>query len=406
MALARELRNSGSDIVVEEDLAQLFGRSRISPEIASSFKTIVSKSSSNRSLWEGITLQGGPGPTVLRALREAPYFAMVVQLSLLVWVCDKVNLAASLAKLLEERADHAAQESSKLQPAPDVAGLLGVLSACEEQTAAFDWNLLLHAVAAALGISLEGYDRGRFPGNVLCEAAEMFHILQHFPLERIVTINFGPNRLYKHGLAMSALLVWAHHILGLNVLVKRSWYENGILNERDISFDSPESGQVIIEETEYKSVCSIALLEPLGESLVTIQPRAEEIDLVGTILRTPARGWGTRFLIWYLRSRKWSEVSSTVEAVMVKEMQITATALAQLIAGHLRRTSSYDSPDPDRGQSGDFKQIPCVMNRQDLLETAGFLFDIARIDEAEVELYIRGIMIRNPSIRPWLSHLL
>lgn len=84
MALARELRNSGSDIVVEEDLAQLFGRSRISPKITSSFRTIVSKSSSNRSLWEGITLQGGPSPTVLRALREAPYFAIVVQLSLLV----------------------------------------------------------------------------------------------------------------------------------------------------------------------------------------------------------------------------------------------------------------------------------------------------------------------------------
>lgn len=298
-------------------------------------------------------------------------------------------MATGLAKGLEERSDNAAQESSTMQSAPDVASLLGVLAACEEQTAAFDWNLLLHAVAAALGISLRGYNHGHFPGRVFCEAAEMFPILQHFPLERIVTIYFGRSQTYEHGIAISALVVWAHHVLGLNVLVKRSWYENGNHTKREIPFNSSGNGLVIIEETESKSACSTALLKSSGEYSVTIKPRAEESEIVNTIQRTPAKGFGTHFLSCYLRSHEWSEVSSTAEAVIVKEMQIITTAFAQLIAGHLRRVSSSDASDPNCRQPGNVEQIPCVMNRQDLLQAAGFLFDMDRIDEGEVELYKR-----------------
>lgn len=78
MNRARDLRHSGSDIVVEEGRVNVFGRNRISSTLSSSFKNIVAKSNSNVSLWEGITLQGGPGPTTLRALRETPYFARLL----------------------------------------------------------------------------------------------------------------------------------------------------------------------------------------------------------------------------------------------------------------------------------------------------------------------------------------
>ena len=67
---AREPRHSGSDIVVEEDLIAAFGRCRVSLVLGSSFGTVVTKSASNTSLWEGILLQSGPGPTLTRALRE------------------------------------------------------------------------------------------------------------------------------------------------------------------------------------------------------------------------------------------------------------------------------------------------------------------------------------------------
>jgi len=38
MKLARDLRKSGSDIIVEADLAEVFGRARISSELEAKFK--------------------------------------------------------------------------------------------------------------------------------------------------------------------------------------------------------------------------------------------------------------------------------------------------------------------------------------------------------------------------------
>lgn len=70
MKMARSLQSSGSDVVAEEDLATIFGKSRISPQMATSFCTIVGKGDSsilNSAL--GLTLEGGPGPTVSLLLR-------------------------------------------------------------------------------------------------------------------------------------------------------------------------------------------------------------------------------------------------------------------------------------------------------------------------------------------------
>jgi hypothetical protein len=85
MRLARQLQSSRSDIVIEEDLALMFGRCRIADNLARSFRTLVtaqSKSEPLPVLEAGIALISGPGPTVMRALTEGhggPYFAMVVQ---------------------------------------------------------------------------------------------------------------------------------------------------------------------------------------------------------------------------------------------------------------------------------------------------------------------------------------
>lgn len=118
MRRARDLRHSGSDIVVEEDLANVFGRCRISLALTSSFKTVVTNSTSNVPLLERITLQGGPGPTVIRAFQETPYFAMVVQLSLLVWTFDSNYLATAITDAFRDRVE-GAPTSSVLQSSPD-----------------------------------------------------------------------------------------------------------------------------------------------------------------------------------------------------------------------------------------------------------------------------------------------
>jgi len=70
MKFARQLQSSGSDIVTEEDLAIMFGRKRITRNMASSFRTVVAKSHSSATLGAGIALFSGPGPTVTRGLTQ------------------------------------------------------------------------------------------------------------------------------------------------------------------------------------------------------------------------------------------------------------------------------------------------------------------------------------------------
>ena len=79
MSLARDLQDSGSGIVIGEDLANVFGRCRISLAMALSFKTIILQSHDPPTLSEnGISLVSGVGPTVARAFQESPYYATIV----------------------------------------------------------------------------------------------------------------------------------------------------------------------------------------------------------------------------------------------------------------------------------------------------------------------------------------
>jgi hypothetical protein len=57
----------------------MFGRLRIAREMASTFRTIASKSNPPQKLCEGIALCDGPGPTVIRALTQDAYFSVVIQ---------------------------------------------------------------------------------------------------------------------------------------------------------------------------------------------------------------------------------------------------------------------------------------------------------------------------------------
>ena len=97
ISLARALKRSGSDILVEDDLGAIFGRARIAPSVEAHFKDIV-KIASFVPLHPGseIVLDAGPGPTVLRALKDRHYLATVIQLSFLGWMHETTSLASVL----------------------------------------------------------------------------------------------------------------------------------------------------------------------------------------------------------------------------------------------------------------------------------------------------------------------
>ena len=152
--LARGLRNSGSDIIVEQDLAEVFGRCRITHEIERSFRNIVGKSSGTSSLTDEILLQKGPGPTVTRALvpGQTLHLSCLVQCSFLSWVHNKQSLASAIVQALEKRVQDAGPEADVKAP-PSQFSVLGYLTACEEQTNAFIWDHYLLSFASIFGWS-------------------------------------------------------------------------------------------------------------------------------------------------------------------------------------------------------------------------------------------------------------
>lgn len=78
-------QNTGSDIMVEADLAEFFGRCRIARHMESSFRTLVAVSGGITDLCDGLGLVTTPGPTVSRSLKpgQEHYLSTVIQCSLL-----------------------------------------------------------------------------------------------------------------------------------------------------------------------------------------------------------------------------------------------------------------------------------------------------------------------------------
>lgn len=374
ISCARDLRHSGSDIVVERDLANIFGRCRISSRLTSSFKTVVTKSTANVPLLERIMVQGGPGPTVIRAFQETPYFGMVVQLSLLVWTFQANYLATALTDALRKRLE-GAPPSSILQNSPDRQGILGVLYACESQTSAFNWNMMLNAVSTTLGYKVDRAPLD-FPNFVLQGLLDMFPMVQSLPSDRLIHIRIPVGENTESGI--SALVVWAHHVLDLTVLVRPRG--ESARSTRNIRFGGSDSEQVFIEEVAADEEASIILLDTEREHLLKIEPEPDaENNLIGSIRRLPARGWGNNLLSDELGHLQSFRIQS--QAVM-EELQIVTSAFAFTIAKHLIKDDTDRSMNQDMAKMR--RQMVCNVDEQHLLETSRFLFDNPHIGHGEI----------------------
>lgn len=81
--------------MVEEDLAELFGRCRITDSVASSFRAEMSRTDPAVGLAGGLALMRGSGPTVMRALLEPAYFSTIVQ-------CKLTSIPDSVKRYIHE----------------------------------------------------------------------------------------------------------------------------------------------------------------------------------------------------------------------------------------------------------------------------------------------------------------
>ena len=286
--LARDLRKSGSDITVEEDLTLVLGRNRISPKFESTFRVAV-RGSSQQQIGEfiDIILEAGAGPTVQRSLKHPPYFSTVAQLSLLAFTQNLNRLSWTLSKLFERRLSGAPQH---LQGHPSADSIRGTLRACREQTSGFNWNLVFEAVERVLGCDksplntqkraihdLNCEDGRSLPIPILQGCLDMLTAVQTLSEDRMIYINAETG--------YSALVVWAHHLLDLNVEIRKYRHKKGYV------FGN-EPGQIIF--CINKLGPSICLMDKTDEIL-----RIGEFDMDPPLtpdIRATVRGFGVKLL--------------------------------------------------------------------------------------------------------------
>ena len=361
LGLARNLQNSGSDIVIEEDLANVFARCRISPSLASSFKTVVLKEGTqNIPLEREISLISGPGPTVGRALKETPYLATVVQLSLLLSVHEKTSLAHTIHQAIEKN-----QEGAPLdflpRAAPSSSGIMGSLRAIEEQTSAYRWSGQLRAVSELMPPGVRRQILGPLPPAIITGALSMLPMVQSLPCDRLI---------YIEGHAgLATLVVWAHHVLEMTVLVKTHDDRYG-----DVKFGGSKEGdeQVIIDTFVKKmnSPCIVLLDANGGDNLYCISSEQDE-NALEACLKIPAKGYGQAIL----RDICEYEIEGyeSMRTSIINEMALVTSAFAFIIARHLIRS----------GKQGGKIKVPS----QALLNAARLLFQ-SDLKERDISVYV------------------
>jgi hypothetical protein len=384
MVLARELQGSGSDIVVEEDLATLFRPFRIDRHMESTFRTVIRKSAVSTKLCDSILLRFGPGPTVSRALILEAYFLMVIQYSLLTSVYERAALAAAITSVFENQGEGAPPEHI-LDTVPSHDGLIGVLRACEDQTAVFNWSNFLTAVATKMNIPIERASE-TLPSAILRGAITILLFAQTLPGDRLIVI------VCNSGICL--LAVWIHHLLSLTVLVRR--YAKSIYKK--VRFGSGQE-QVIIDDrldtNRGIEKLSIILMNISDyDKIFSIKLERDEGPIQG-IFKCPAKGYGAKMLEPCVRDLKNKDVLITKIIFISTAITLRLSRLFFMLPrANTEPFECFENEmmdfDTDSSSSNDSESIGknLLIDNKRVLEATILLFDRAELKGSRLEKYM------------------
>jgi hypothetical protein len=312
---AREFRKSGSDIIVEHDLAMVFLQNRIDAKFAEDFrKEIVPTDAASVFRALPIWLMKGAGPTVHRALRDPAYFSMVVQLSMLCATQEVASLAEGLCEAFRLRLRDAPAEQQ--QAALSAESLVGVLLACSDQTASFPWHGYIAHISQKLGVPY-GNDfiipqppSPNSPSDITPESRDDFKDFYSLSIP-LLTASLDMlaivQRLYKNNIMViegsrgcCTMILWAHYVLGQTVRVEGSPKGTVMFGTGEhnviIIFQPPEklgritgSSQTIFNNEQ---PC-VYLMEPSEVPRLKVGPDEDETGVeIYAELKIPAHGYG------------------------------------------------------------------------------------------------------------------
>ena len=329
LSLLRQYRDEGFDPVTEEDLAMVFGRNKIESKFESTFRTAVRQSTVHKiSDIAELMLEAGAGPTVRRSLKEPVYFSTVVQLSLLTWTHGLNSLARGLAQALDRRA----KGSTESTVPPRYNALKDTLRAYREQTSGFMWELIISAVDRQLSAFRPDNSAGTWfeyrpmPLCVLQALLDAFTAVQHLPdatLVRIVTFT-----------GVSTIVVWAHHILGLTVLVEA--------RQKRIKFGQGQESVYINAEQQKEgqtTAASAALVNETRDLLFEVENSLEDLPLQAAS-RHPISGYGL-----------WMIEFEIQEPNAIRDLVYTTVVSCLHLVEEMWQGAHHDSESSHRGKN-------------------------------------------------------
>lgn len=365
LAIADAIKRSGSDLITELKLASMLGRLRIDDALAVHFKQVVAKSDHSLiSRYIDIVLESGAGPTVQHALKDTALFSMIVQLSALSFVHQSQDLANMIVLAVESILR---ESKTSLDRAPDYGSLVGTITACRGQTAAFRWVSLHEAVEHKLDTALrtaqEDQQRpltrakrrklGHFstmsdriwsrplPYVVLKSLLMWLGSLQTFPDYRLLHIRTDSG--------LGTIVIWCYNVLGLSVTVR--------VEGTDIDFGQMPCN-ILVEQSE-RDDTGVTLLNPADSNAALFKlSLAEEDPETSLETRLEAFGYGSKIL---KRSKHSGEFTNCVR-------WITTTCL--------KKYPPNARPGAIIGDSDDTLPHRSVRQMERLMPAAHFLFAV------------------------------
>ena len=399
LALVDAIKKSGSDVITEIKLASLIGRHRIDPIIEFHFRTAVSKpDQSIISRYMDIVLESGAGPTVQEALKHPALFSMVVQLSGLAFAHEDESLANALVSAIENNVREKGEGEDFI---PDYVSLLGTLRACQQQTAAFRWASLYEDVErkihAAVNTSEPGESRAngtknresKKQGRVLPTSVRQrslpFSVLQGIlKCLQSQTLYRFPNESLLHlrcDSGISTVVVWCHHILGLELAVRISGHE--------ICFGSAPSN-LIVEETCDVPDVGACLMEPKHqhEPLFTLKSDDQDQSL-SSESRAEAFGYGREVI----RSAWMSddEARFCYHWIIARTLRFVLSRTASV----LKASHTHFEKDPIDIEFY-WTHPRTSLSKDRILRASKFMFGVDDLDMKEIEIQIRRGTVKPP----------
>lgn len=294
---------------------------------------------------------------------------MVIQCSLLTRIHKKSTLAGALVELFERESEGGDLHTPRTIPSHEA--LHGVLRACEDQTSSYKWEALILATAAALDISGDEAF-GPIPSSVLKGAVLMFPLVQSLPDDRMISIETSITA------GACSLVVWAHHVLGLTVVIKRNGPGNDLVEKKfgggvnHIIIDLQDrriSGTGDMSELETRQPSITLLSAPNNEELITLKPEPDEVR-IDAVFTQYAAGYGKKILESVCGNEELNP--------LIYELTLLATAFAAIILQQLspKARSSFvgfsgDGPDETQQVA---EELKCPISEQDCMTAARFLF--------------------------------